>query len=349
MAQRPSSRTTSAATTADPPAAKQLPDNPTPEDVCLLDLVVLKQELANRGITHPAQSPKGRLQCLLMHHLGQLKGPDDTEESRPASATATAVVATLAEFKADMMRELDRRNSHFEKRFEALEKVHTALMETKGQVDTLKADNQELHRGTDFLNHQVSELRDTVRELKAKVDDAADQSNVASLQANLCLTKLPNTDSQADAEKSVKDLLETLQVSSQPTGIRLLKPSSYAAAAASRTTQGSAYTGRVVVYFADVQAKKTAYANARKLKGTPFERTHLDDDLTQRQQQARKDQQPLYKQLWEEGKRPRWRGAQIFVAGRAYSPASVTPQRPSYPSKAAPASYTHTNSYQALA
>ena len=302
---------------------------------------------SNRGIL-TANMPKHGIQALLMQHLGQLKGAGEAEEPDPAAATA-AVVATLADFKNDMMRELDRRNAQFEKRFEALEKVHIALLETKGQVDILKADNRELHRGTDFLNHQVGELRATVLQLQTQLGDAADYADQASVKANLCLTKLPNTESQAEAENSVKEILETLQVSSRPTAVKLLKPSSYAAATASRTTQGSAYTGRVVVYFADEQAKKTAFRNARNLKGTPFERTHLDDDLTQRQQKARKDQQPLFQQLWEEGKRPRWKGAQIMVARKPYIAAPTSPKRPSSPSADAPTSSTHTNPFQALA
>lgn len=328
-------------------AKSALPEDATRKQILARELIVLQAECKKRGINY-LNRPKHDIQdelCDVFEQLNKAVG----DQGVPSHATAPPAL-TLSDLEQVMQKQLAgplAALAGMEARFTELTGMTTALQATQAEMAVLKVENQKLHRVVEYLDNQVGEMKATSNNLTAKLNRAADQPQVALRQNNLCLTRLPKMDSQADAESSVKELLQTLQVSSQLTGIKLWKPSTVVATT-SRTTEGPAWKGRVLVSFADEQAKKRSFTNAHKLKGTAFERTHLDDDLTPMQQQARKDQQPLYKQLWQEGKRPRWKGAQLMVAGAPYNAALAQPKRPAAPPAASPV-FSHPSSFQVLA
>ena len=238
----------------------------------------------------------------------------------------------------------------------ALKQSHDVLSDSvvslRQEVAQLKQDNSEIRSRLRTLeegqNHSVG-VGMAVQELEARFAGAtaaaADAATVAATAAtadgpaierkktNLRLTNLPDCNSQADAEVLVRELLATLETDLTATAVKFY-PVSYAAVA-SANAGDRPRTSTVVVSFADVQDKKAIYPCLKKLKGSKFHHTHVDDDLTPSQQAARKAQQETFQRLRREGKRPQWRGAVIFVDKRPYRQPPRT-QRPA--SASSPAS-----------
>ena len=261
-----------------------------------------------------------------------------------------------------------------EKMEQAISKALNTVLETLGsrltrvelsaetlqvRVTALEADNKELHRSLNYFDGQVTDLQAQVSGMKAKQDAdaaaAADEPELQRRKPNLKLTHLPETTSQASAEKVVPELLYTLGITIAPTKVSYRPAKSYAAAATAATTSEVGPTspprGFVVVEFAADQVKEDCFKAAGRLQGTKFERTHLDHDLTQRQQEEKRRLQPTFQRLWEEKKKPRWRGSQILVAGKPYTaegpPSRSTPSR-STPAQPLTSNITNTTPFSAL-
>jgi hypothetical protein len=68
----------------------------------------------------------------------------------------------------------------------------------------------------------------------------------------------------------------------------------------------------LLLKFKSVEARSAVFRARAKLAGTAW---GLDEDLTPLQQQQRKALQPQFLEARKAGKRPRWKGGELFVDG----------------------------------
>ena len=171
----------------------------------------------------------------------------------------------------------------------------------------MKQDNADLRsrvRNIEEQQSQIAALQLTLQETQDSIKqvqiDAADEAEVASKKLNLRVTNLPEVSSKADADRVVPKLLSSLEVDTEPTDITYYKTSSASVVSGrSRTSSGA-----VVVRLPSAQAKAAVFKRLSKLRNTDFHYSHVDDDLTKRQNEVRKSKQAKFKQLKDEGKRP---------------------------------------------
>ena len=76
----------------------------------------------------------------------------------------------------------------------------------------------------------------------------------------------------------------------------------------------------MLLVFPNVQGKQEMTASLGKLKGSTFERAHVDLDLTPAQAALRRAKQPDFQNFQRQGKQPRWREPEIICR--------ATPKRP---------------------
>ena len=220
------------------------------------------------------------------------------------------------------------------------------------EIHQLKEDNSNIRAKVAVLEQGQSQtvgLGMAVEDLEVKLAAAAaDQQEIARRSAHLRLTNLPDCNSQTDAEVLVPELLASLGTGAKATSVQYFPPKSYASAA-SANAGNRPRSGTVVVVCASAQEKGPIYRSLKKLQGTKFHHTHVDDNLTQRQSEARKSQQATFQALRQENKRPQWRGTQIFVDGKRYQGSQPTGRQTATatPPTTAPA-FTHSTPISTL-
>ena len=303
------------------------------------------------GITVDGNTSKGYCLDALMRHfsLGYAPAAASVTAAAPAPAGLAALAAQLegldGKIEQGISRALAPALEMLGCRVSRVEQTAEAL---QVKVAALEGEKRELIGSLDFLQRDVTDLQDKLGKIHAEQAKAADEPEVQKRKPILKLTRLPEAVSQASAEQIVPELLETLGVTDTPRKITYRPTKSFAAAAASASapSTGPPRGGFVLVEFADGQIKDDIYRTAGKLRGTKFDRTHLDDDLTERQQTEKRGQQATYQRLWEEKKKPRWRGSQIYVAGKPYT-AEGPPSRPP-PAQPTTSNFTNPTPFSSL-
>lgn len=317
----------------------------------------------------------------LMQHLGFKKhSPRGQAESPVVAAPVAAETASSpAESDGLIAAMITKLQLTMETRFDDVRaqtnELHNSHKELSGrhlnlfkQVQELKQDNIELRAKVQSLEEvrgQSDAVALTVQQIltgeqtiqapsaTTPAGTLADAAEEVALQqrkaANVVLRNLPECNSREDAEHCVPELLSHLGPDLKTTILHFRSPPS--AAAASAGPQGRPRGNSVVVQFASVQEKWSIYRSLKNLRDTKFRNTHVDDDLTHNQAQVKKELWPTYQRLREEGKRPHWRGAKIFVDRKEYRPTTHTQRPPSTsaPLSATATSFEHPNPHSPLA
>ena len=146
------------------------------------------------------------------------------------------------------------------------------------------------------LQATQAEVQGLSRAAAAAADAAAtagDREEIDRRATNLTVSNLIGVTSETEAAKVCGELLQHLDVQTQPE-IKLLRPS-YADAARAGSAggpAGPARSSKVLLVFSDVQAKTGVLKSLGKFKGSSFEKIHVDLDLTPAQAAVRRAKQP---------------------------------------------------------
>ena len=288
-----------------------------------LELPELKRACKDAGLRFKPTDPKPVLQSILLQHLSAQSLPR-APSSSAAPATATAQV-DLNGLKLGVLQDV---KEFFEPRLQQVSQqaadlaAHNAV---QGQV--LEQTRVQLANTQAQLQATQAEVQGLSRAAAAAADAAAtagDREEIDRRATNLTVSNLPGVSSETEAVKVCSEMLQHLEVQTQPE-IKLLRPS-YADAAragAAGSSAGPARSSKVLLVFGDVQAKTGVLKSLGKLKGSSFEKIHVDLDLTPAQAAVRRAKQPEFVQLQRQGRQPRWRGTDIICRQMPKRPASA--------------------------
>ena len=300
----------------------------------------------NANIKHPkAESADKLRRRLLEHHNFCQEKAKDNSDDQPQG------VSTLFDaFKVDIKLMLDQRFESLQGQVACLPAIKQAsdvLSNTVAglatEISQLKEDNSMMrarlvtleqgHNQSTGIGMAVEDLETRFAGVVATAAaaaattvaagakaDASEQQDIEGRKADLRLTNVPGCNSQAEADVPVPELLATLAPGLTTTSVQYFKPKPSYASAVAANTGDRPRSGTVVVKLASAQEKGTVLRSLKKLQGTKFHHTHVDINLTQRQANARKAQQAIFQKLRQEGKRPQWRGAKLWVDRQLYQP-----------------------------
>ena len=296
-------------------------------DLLGLNLADLKRRCSSVGVTTSDKSSKPQLQAALLHFMTRHM---DKAPARSVAADADAEHHALQDdFKLKCLQVMQE---WFEPRLQNFAQQVTDLAAHNAVQDTLVGQLRSQLAETQLQLHatqaQVQSLSKAAAAAGEAAAEAVDREEIEKRAANLTVSNLTGVSTQADATRVSQALLQHLDVQAQP-AVKLLR-STYAdaARAGSAATRagpagnaaGPSRSSKVLLVFDDVQGKQEMQKSLGKLKGSVFEKIHVDIDLTPAQAAMRRARQPEYQLLQQQGRRPCWRGTELICR--------QTPKRP---------------------
>ena len=275
------------------------------ESIVKLGAVELQQVLSERGVTVVGKDKTTLTSLLLKSVVGEFRLAEDKVQREQTEVKAqlqelatqlTQVKEALGSLQSLQAATPAHQQPQLEEELQQLKGLREELREElKGSSEGWRTVERRMSHQADATQRQLRELNAVLRNFEGKEDES-----VEDLQ-----------------QRAAKELSSQLGVAVELAGARRLPtktpPSrTYAAATAPRPAL-------LLLKFKSAEARSAVFRARAKLAGTTW---GLDEDLTPVQQQQRKALQPQFQEARKAGKRPRWKGGELFVDGRPVRPST---------------------------